>query len=71
MGNDMKLCRALGIVNNIESEEISDREKAAAIYVLCIRAARIDEVHKKELLGIIRWLWKRLFRVREKGKPSS
>ena len=38
MDNDMKIGRALGIVHDMENEEISDREKAAAIYVLCVRS---------------------------------
>lgn len=70
MDNDMKLCRALGIVNDIESEKISDREKATAIYVLFIRETKIDEVYKKEMLSIIRWLWRRCFRV-TRGKEAG
>ena len=37
MDNDMKIGRALGIVHDMENEEISDREKAAAIYLENIR----------------------------------
>ncbi len=70
MESDMKISRALGIVHDIENEKISDHEKAVAIFLLCIRSERINELQKKEMIGIIRWLWHRNFLIRKKQKPN-
>ncbi len=71
MDNDMKIGRALGIVHDMENEEISDREKAAAIYVLCVRSEHLNDMQKKEMFSIIRWLWNRCFRLRKRERPPS
>ena len=47
MDSDMPICKALGIVNNIENEMITDREKATAIYLLCVRPEHIKDIQKK------------------------
>lgn len=70
MDSDMPICKALGIVNNIENEMITDREKATAIYLLCVRPEHIKDIQKKEMRGVIIWLWKRCFRIRN-GKSST
>lgn len=71
MESNMKIGRALGIVHDIENESISDRDKATAIYVLCIRTERLNDLQKKEMFSIIRWLWKRCFRVCRGEKQIS
>lgn len=64
---DISVGRALGIFSDIENPEISDREKGEAIYIILNRPHRLNEVKKEEMLRVMRWLWRRCFRVRKEN----
>ena len=74
MDSDMSIARALGVFHDINNPEISDHEKAVAIYVVTQKQRRLNEVKKEAMVDVIRWLWRRVFRVRketpDENKPA-
>lgn len=58
----MRLCDAIHIVENIDSNEINDIEKARAILTIG-NAETLNSVTKKDLMKIIKWLFDRCFEV--------
>ncbi len=66
MDSDMKIYRAVAIFSDIRNEEISDHEKAVAIYRVMNRPEKqLQQVKKTAMLEVIRWLWQRCFRRKE------
>lgn len=60
----MRLCDAIHIIDNIETDAFDDEQKALAI--LKIKDAEtLNSVTKKDLLKIIKWLFDRCFEVVE------
>ncbi len=70
MDSDMNRYRAVAIFSDIENEKISDREKAAAIYLVATRPERMHEVKKEAMRKVILWLWHRNFLILKKQKPD-
>lgn len=66
MANEMSLGKAIEIFVNVDSEEFTDIEKAVAIRKIASKETRLDTVKKTEMAAVIRWLWKRSFRVKKK-----
>ena len=60
----MRVGRAVGIASDITSERFSDKEKAEALYVV-ISHDRFNEMKKDAMAEVIKWLFRRCFRVRE------
>lgn len=64
MDSDMKAYRAVAIFSDIWNPEISDHEKAVAIWRVIKRPLRqLCQVKKETMLEVIRWLWERCFRA--------
>lgn len=67
MDSDMPIARALAIFHDIRNPDITDHEKAVAIYLVTSKPRRINEAGKDAMVEVIRWLWRRCFRVKKEG----
>lgn len=60
----MSLARAIHICRYIKSDRFTDEEKGQAIYTLK-NAETLNSVTKRELVGIIKYLFNKVFDVEE------
>lgn len=67
MDSDMTLARALAIFHDIKNQEISDHDKAVAIYIVTRKQRRLNEIKKEAMVEVILWLWRRVFRVKKEA----
>ena len=66
----MNVGEAIGIFSNIESENYTHKQKAEAIYIVMFQG-RTKDVRKEAMGDVIKWLWKRCFRVRKNGEEHK
>lgn len=60
----MRLCDAIAVVQNLESENLEDETKGLAILRI-LQAETLNSVTKNDMKKIISWLFGRCFEVRE------
>ena len=59
--------RALAIFENIENATESIEEKGEAIYIV-VNMATHNSATKASMLKVIRWLWDRVFEIKQEGE---
>lgn len=60
----MKLCDAIAVVKNLESDKLTDETKGLAI-PRTIEAETLNSLTKSDMKMIIKWLFYKCYEVRE------
>ena len=60
----MKLCDAIAVVQNLESDKLTDETKGLAILRI-LTAETLNSVTKNDMKKIIVWLFNKCYEVRE------
>lgn len=60
----MNISKACAIIKNINANNISDDDKALAIYIV-MNMATHNGITKAEFLETVKWLWNRSYEVSE------
>ena len=60
----MKLCDAIAVVKNLESDELTDETKGLAILRI-LEAETLNSLTKSGMKMIIKWLFYKCYEVRE------
>lgn len=60
----MKLCDAIAVVKNLESDKLTDETKGLAI-LRTIEAETLNSLTKSDMKMIIKWLFYKCYEVRE------
>lgn len=60
----MNISKACAIIKNINANNISDDDKALAIYIV-MNMATHNGITKAEFLEAVKWLWNRSYEVSE------
>ncbi len=66
----MKTGLALAIFFNLDREDLSDEEKALAIYTV-MNMATHNSINKDYMLKAIKWLWHRQYEIIEDGEQEE
>lgn len=65
----MNTALALAIFCNLDREDLSDEEKALAIYTV-MNMGTHNSVRKSDMLKAIKWLWHRQYEITEDGEKE-
>ncbi len=60
----LKLCDAIVVVQNLQSEKLTDETKGLAILRI-LEANTLNSVTKNDMKNIIKWLFEKCYEVRE------
>lgn len=60
----LKLCDAIVVVQNLQSEKLADETKGLAILRI-LEANTLNSVTKNDMKNIIKWLFDKCYEVRE------
>lgn len=60
----LKLCDAIVVVQNLQSEKLTDETKGLAILRI-LEANTLNSVTKNDMKNIIKWLFDKCYEVRE------